>query len=67
MAIVTVSRKILVATPKDIRDQLGIRLGQKFEAFAVGGRVELGPAHTMRGFRGSFPDLPPLVREPDRP
>ncbi len=66
MAVVTVSPKFQVVIPKEVRDQLGIRPGQKIEAFAVGDRVELVPIQPMRSFRGKYPDLPPLEREPDR-
>ena len=66
MAVVTVSPKYQVVIPKSVREQLGIRPGQKVEAFAVGNRVELVPVKPMWTFRGKFPDLPPLEREPDR-
>ena len=66
MAVVTVSPKFQVVIPKDVREKLGIRPGQKVEAFAVGNRVELVPVQPMRTFRGRFPDLPPLEREPAR-
>lgn len=66
MPLVTVSPKYQVVIPKDVRDKLGIRPGQKVEAFAVGNRVELVPVEPMQTFRGKFPDLPPLEREADR-
>jgi AbrB family looped-hinge helix DNA binding protein len=66
MAVVTVSPKYQIVIPKAVREKLGIRPGQKVEAFAVGNRVELVPVQPMRTFRGRFPDLPPLEREPDR-
>ena len=66
MAVVTVSPKFQVVIPKEVREQLGIRPGQKIEAFAVGDRVELVPIQPMRSFRGKYPDLPALEREPDR-
>lgn len=66
MAVVTVSPKYQVVIPKDVREQLGIRPGQKVEAFAVGNRVELVPVQPMRTFRGQFPDLPALERDADR-
>lgn len=53
--------------PKDVREKLGIRAGQGFEAFAVGNRMVLVSLRPMRTFRARFPDLPPLEREPDRP
>lgn len=66
MTVVTVSPKYQVVIPKDVREKLGIRPGQKVEAFALGNRVELVPVEPLQTFRGRFPDLPPLEREPDR-
>ncbi|TVR97200.1 MAG: AbrB/MazE/SpoVT family DNA-binding domain-containing protein [Trueperaceae bacterium] len=66
MAVVTVSPKFQVVIPKDVREKLNIKPGQKVEAFAVGNRVELVPVEPIRNLRGAFPDLPPLEREPDR-
>ena len=67
MSTVTVSSKYQVVIPKDVRDRLRIRPGQKVEAFAVGGRVEpvpIRPISEMRGFlRGMDPNF---EREPDR-
>jgi len=66
MAVVTVSPEYQAVIPKGVREQLGIRPGQEFEAIAVGNRVELVPVQPMRALRGRFPDLPPLGREQDR-
>jgi AbrB family looped-hinge helix DNA binding protein len=66
MPVVTVSPKYQVVIPKEVREKLKIRPGQKVEAFAVGNRVELVPVEPIQTFRGRFPDLPPLEREPDR-
>jgi AbrB family looped-hinge helix DNA binding protein len=64
---VTVSSKYQVVIPKDVRDRLKIRPGQKVEAFALGGRIEfvpVRPIEEMRGFlRGMDPDF---ERETDR-
>ena len=66
MTVVTVSPKYQVVIPKDVREKLKIRPGQKVEAFAVGNRVELVPVEPIGTFRGKFPALPPLEREADR-
>lgn len=67
MPTVTVSSKYQVVIPKAVRDRLKIRPGQKVEAFALGGRIELvpiRPIEEMRGFlRGMDPDF---ERDPDR-
>lgn len=66
MTVVTVSPKFQVVIPKDVREKLQIRPGQKIEAFAVGGRIEYVPIEPIERLRGRYPDLPPLEREPDR-
>ncbi len=66
MTVVTVSPKYQVVIPKDVRDKLKIRPGQKVEAFAIGSRIELVPIEPIERFRGRYPTLPRLDREPDR-
>lgn len=66
MTVVTVSPKYQVVIPKDVREKLGIRPGQKVEAFAIGSRIELVPVEPIERFRGRYPTLPPLEREADR-
>ncbi|MDP2958877.1 MAG: AbrB/MazE/SpoVT family DNA-binding domain-containing protein [Longimicrobiales bacterium] len=67
VATVTVSSKYQVVIPKDVRDRVRLQPGQKVEAFALGGRIELvlvRPIEEMRGFlRGMDPSF---EREPDR-
>lgn len=66
MTVVTVSPKYQVVIPKDVRERLKIRPGQKVEAFAIGSRIELVPLEPIETLRGSLPNLPPFEREPDR-
>ena len=66
MTVVTVSPKYQVVIPKDVRERLGIRPGQKMHALVVGSRVELIPTEPIESLRGRYPELPPLEREPDR-
>lgn len=66
MTVVTVSPKFQVVIPKDVREKLGIRPGQKVEAFAIGSRIELVPVQPIERFRGRYPTLPRLERESDR-
>lgn len=67
MTVVTVSTKFQVVIPKDVRETLGIRPGQKVQAFAVGERVELIPVEPIRNLRGFLGGkVPDLEREPDR-
>ena len=44
MTVVTVSSKYQVVIPKDVREQTGIRPGQKVEAFAAHERRSLSSA-----------------------
>lgn len=67
MSTVTVSSKYQVVIPKDVRDRLNIRPGQKVEAFAIGGRIELVPVRPMSEMRGYLRGMDPnFDREPDR-
>lgn len=53
MSTVTISPKYQVVIPKAIREELGLKPGQRVEAIAYEGRIELipvRPARTMRGF-----------------
>ncbi|MEX2526252.1 MAG: AbrB/MazE/SpoVT family DNA-binding domain-containing protein [Gemmatimonadota bacterium] len=67
MTVVTVSPKYQVVIPKDVREKLQIKPGQKIEAFAFGNRIELVPVrepHELRGFLKGVPN--DFAREPDR-
>lgn len=66
MTVVTVSPKYQVVIPKDVREKLKIKPGQKVEAFAIGSRIELVPIEPIERFRGRYPTLPPLDHDPDR-
>ena len=67
MSTVTVSSKYQIAMPKEVRDRLDIRPGQRLEAFAVGGRIELMPVHPIEELRGALDGMnPDFEREPDR-
>ena len=57
MTVVTVSPKYQVVIPKDVREKLNIRPGQKVEAFAIGSRIELVPIEPIERFRGRYPTL----------
>jgi AbrB family looped-hinge helix DNA binding protein len=54
METVTVSTKFQVVIPKAIRDELRIRPGQKVQAVAYRGRIELIPIRPARELRGSL-------------
>jgi AbrB family looped-hinge helix DNA binding protein len=54
MDTVTVSTKFQVVIPKAIREELRIRAGQKVQAIALRGRIELIPLKSIRDLRGSL-------------
>lgn len=67
METVTISPKFQVVIPKNIRDKLKLRPGQKVQAILYQDRIELVPVRSvreMKGFlRGIDTDVP---REGDR-
>ena len=67
MSMVTVSPKYQVVIPKEIRERLDLKPGQKIQAMAFGDRIELipvRPAKDLRGFlKGIQTDVP---RDGDR-
>lgn len=68
MDTVTLSPKFQVVIPQSVREEIGLRPGQKFCGMRPGNRIEmipLRPIREMRGFaRGMNTDVP---READRP
>ena len=67
MNTVTVSTKYQVVIPKQVRERLGIEPGQKVQAFAVAGRIELVPVRPIGEMRGFLGDLDRgFEREADR-
>jgi AbrB family looped-hinge helix DNA binding protein len=64
---VTISSKWQVVIPKDVREKLKIRPGQKVQAFALGDRIELIPVVPLNELKGFLKGLiPDFEREPDR-
>ncbi|HKK91878.1 MAG TPA: AbrB/MazE/SpoVT family DNA-binding domain-containing protein [Longimicrobiales bacterium] len=67
MTVVTVSPKYQVVIPKDVREQLDLKPGQKVEAFAFGNRIELVPVRSPSELRGFLRDMEnDFTREADR-
>jgi AbrB family looped-hinge helix DNA binding protein len=52
MTTVTVSPKFQVVIPKDVRDALGIKVGERLDAIAYRGLVALVPVRSLRAARG---------------
>lgn len=61
MSLVTISPKFQIVIPKEIRESLGLRPGQKAEVFAslTEGRLEIVPQRPMRELRGFLKDMDP--------
>jgi AbrB family looped-hinge helix DNA binding protein len=67
MSLVTISSRYQVVIPGDVRERLKLRPGQKVEAFAVGGRIELVPVRPVGELRGLLKGVEATFeREPDR-
>jgi AbrB family looped-hinge helix DNA binding protein len=64
---ITLSPKFQIVIPKEIRDRLRLRSGQKIRAIVIDDRIELIPVRKARELRGFLPGLDTTVeREPDR-
>jgi len=67
MAAVTISPKYQVVIPKEIREKLQLSPGQKVEAVAYEGRIELIPIRPVKKMRGFLKGIDTHVeREADR-
>lgn len=67
MGTVILSPKYQVVIPKDIREQLGLSPGQRFQAIVYGDRIELIPVRPIKRMRGFLKGIDTGVdREPDR-
>ena len=67
MDTVTISPKYQVVIPKDVRDSMHIRPGQKVRVFGYGDRIELVPVRKMREMRGFLKGIDTDVpRDEDR-
>jgi AbrB family looped-hinge helix DNA binding protein len=49
---VTVSPKYQVVIPKDVREAIGLKPGQKLVVFRFDNRIEMMPAEPVRKLRG---------------
>ena len=67
MSVVTISSRYQVVIPKDVRERLRLKPGQKLQALPFKGRVELIPLDPIENARGFLPGLDTSVpREGDR-
>jgi AbrB family looped-hinge helix DNA binding protein len=67
METVTISPKFQVVIPKEIRERLKLKPGQKVKAILFDDRIELVPVRPMRAMRGFLKGIDTEVpREDDR-
>ena len=67
MATVKVSPKFQVVIPREVRESLGIRAGQRVQVMAYEDRVEFIPLKPMKQMRGFLKGIDTTVeRDEDR-
>ncbi len=67
MATVTISPKYQVVIPKEVREKLGLKPGQKVQTIVFQDRIELIPVKPIKKLRGFLKGIDTRVpREADR-
>lgn len=67
MPVVTVSSKYQIVIPKEVREPLGIRPGQRLRVFRFGDAVTVVPVRPIRAIKGKLPGIDTDVpRDRDR-
>jgi AbrB family looped-hinge helix DNA binding protein len=67
MRTITISSKYQVVIPKDIRDSIGLKAGEKLEVITYGSRIELVPVQSIKRLKGKFKGInTTIAREEDR-
>jgi AbrB family looped-hinge helix DNA binding protein len=67
MATVTISPKYQVVIPKDVRDRMNLKPGQKVSVFQFDDRIELVPVRPIKAMRGFLRGIDTTVsRDKDR-
>ena len=67
MTAVTVSPKFQIVIPKDVRQALGIKVGEKLDAIPYRGHIALVPVRPLKSARGFLKGIDTDVpRDPDR-
>ena len=61
MATVKVSPKYQVVIPREVREELGIRAGEKVQIFLYDGRIEFVPVKSVRKMRGMLKGMDTAV------
>ena len=67
MSQVKISPKFQIVIPKEIREQMSLKAGQRLELMSADGRIELVPVEPVRNSRGFLKGIKAsFKREPDR-
>ena len=67
MSTVTISAKFQVVIPKDVRDRMRLKPGQKVSVFLFEDRIELVPVRPLSKMRGFLKGIDTTVpRDADR-
>ena len=67
MKTVTVSPKFQVVIPRDVRETLGIKPGEKMQVINYANRIELVPVKKIKVMRGFLKGIDTtVIREKDR-
>ena len=62
MDVVTISPKFQVVIPRSVRERLSLSPGQRVQALAYDGRIELIPVRPAKALRGFLKGLDTTVR-----
>ena len=67
MEITTVSSKYQIVIPRKVRNQLGLKVGQKVQVLPYEGRIEIIPIESIKKSRGFLKGIDTKIeREKDR-
>ena len=67
MNSVKVSPKYQIVIPREIRESMNIKPGEIMQVFALEGRIEVVPVHSIRSMRGRYKGIDTSVeRDVDR-
>ena len=63
MSLVTVSPKFQVVIPKELREELGVKVGDRLEAVKVGAKIQLQRVTPLSELFGSLKGKNTFVRD----
>jgi AbrB family looped-hinge helix DNA binding protein len=67
MSTVTVSPKFQVVIPKDVRDSIGLKVGEVLQVIQYGRRIEMIPVTSIKSMKGFLKGMSThFEREEDR-